>query len=250
MWVGIQLICEPVGAIEDKDIARQLESMNWYSEEFPPYNFVGEDELITGISVDILMAALNKVGANVPLENIKVIPWKEGYKHVLQDPGTALFSTTYTPEREQVMKFVGPIVPIRVSVITPRHKKTVIKDASDLGALKIGVVRDDVGDQLIRKFALSDDNIAKKDTLKQLTYFFQRGRVDAIAYASNVFSYSLKSSGANPNQFEEVFLLKEGHLGYAFHKSTSSEVLNKLQLAIDGLRANGTINEIIAQYTK
>jgi len=120
----------------------------------------------------------------------------------------------------------------------------------DLSALRIGVVRDDIGDQLIRKFALSDESIAKKDTLKQLSHYFVRGRVDAIAYATSVFSYSLKNAGQDPALYEEAFVLKEGQLGYAFHNSTSPEVLAPLQKAIDGLRADGTIDKIIASYNK
>jgi polar amino acid transport system substrate-binding protein len=250
LWTGLQFASLPLSAMPDAEVIRQLESFDWISEEYPPYNFRGEDDVVTGMAVDILMAGLKKVGATVPAKNIKILPWKEGYKRVQRKAGTVLFSTTYTPERQQVMKFVGPSVPIRVSIIAPKSKKLAVKDPSDLSPLKIGVVRDDIGDQLVRKFALSDDNIAKKDTLKQLSYFFQRGRVDVIAYVPGVYSHYLKNSDLDPNEFEEVYLLKEGHVGYAFHNSTAPEVLAKLQAAIDELRSDGTIDEIIAKYTK
>ena len=250
VWAAIQFFWVPLYAAEDREIARQLEALNWYSEEYPPYNYSGEDGIITGISVDILMAALDRTGARLDRKEIKILPWKEGYKRVLSEKGSVLFSTTYTPERQQMMKFVGPAVPVRVSVIALKSRKFVIGNAADLSTLKIGVVRDDIGDQLISKLAMSDDNIAKKDTLKQLSYFFQRKRVDAIAYASNVFSYSLKKSGLDPNEYEEIYLLKEGHMGYAFHYSTPAAVLVRLQKAIDDLHADGTIKKIIGSYIR
>lgn len=250
LWVGIIVPAPSLYAMSNEDVARTLESLDWISEEYPPYNFRGEDGIVTGMAVDILMAGLKKVDANVPAESIRILPWKDGYKRVQRNEGTVLFSTTYTPERQQVMKFVGPSVPIRVSIIAPKSKNLVIKDAADLSALKIGVVRDDIGDQLIRKFALSDDNIAKKDNLKQLSYFFQRGRVDVIAYVPGVYSHYLKNSGLDPNDYEDVYLLKEGHVGYAFHNATPPEVLARLQTAIDAIRSDGTIESIIAKYTK
>ena len=238
----------PQTALADTEAARQLEAMDWYSEEYPPFNYMGKDGVPTGMAVEILLAALEKVGANIAPENFKIVPWNESYKRVQRNPGTVLFSTTYTPERQRMMKFVGPSIPVRVSIIVPKSKNITVKDVADLAALKIGVVRDDIGDQLVRKFALSDDSIAKKDTLKQLSYFFERGRVDAIAYATSVFSYSVKNSGRDPALYEEAYVLKEGHLGYAFHNSTPPEVLEPLQRAIDALHADGTIDRIIASY--
>jgi len=238
----------PLFALTDEQAARQLEAMDWYSEEYPPFNYMGKDGVPTGMAVDILLAALNKIGANITPANFKIVPWNEGYKQVQRKPGTVLFSTTYTPERQRMMKFVGPSIPVRVSIIVPKSKNIIVKDVADLSALRIGVVRDDIGDQLVRKFALSDESIAKKDNLKQLSHYFERGRVDAIAYATSVFSHFVKNAGHDPAQYEEAFILKEGQLGYAFHNSTSPDVLARLQSAIDSLRADGTIDKIIATY--
>jgi len=250
IWLGALLATSPLSALTDEQAARKLEAMDWYSEEYPPFNYMGEDGVPTGMAVDILLAALKKIGADITPEKFKIVPWNESYKRVQRNPGTVLFSTTYTPERQRMMKFVGPSIPVRVSVIVPKYKNITINNVADLSTLRIGVVRDDIGDQLIRKFALSDESIARKDTLKQLSHYFARGRVDAIAYAADVFSYSMKKSGRDPSRYEEAFILKEGQLGYAFHNSTSAEVLAPLQKAIDSLRADGTINRIIAGYSK
>ena len=178
------------------------------------------------------------------------MPWTESYKTLQKTSGTALFSMTYTPERQRMMKFVGPSVPIRVSVIVRKKDKIKINTEADMAALKIGVVRDDIGDQLIRKLALSDEAIARKNTLKDLIYFFSRHRVNAVAYSPEVFFHYLKSTGDDPSIYEEVYILKKGQVGYAFNISTSPDVLAPLQRAIDELRAEGTINRIISSYTK
>ena len=235
-------------SMSPEDAAAALETFTWYSEEYPPYNFKGEDGRPTGMAVDILMAAFERAGVDLPPGDIKIVPWNRSYKFIQKKPKTALFSMTYAPERQTIMKFVGPSVPSNISVIAPTKKGFGKLTAADLGDLKVGVVRDDIGDQLMRKLALSDDVIQRKNSMRQLLFLLRTGRVDAVAYAVDVFKYAMTGSGNNPGDYEEVLVLKEGQLGYAFHNSTAPEVLAPLQKAIDELRADGTIKKIIAKY--
>jgi len=250
LCIGIQLSAVPAFAMTNQEAALKLEAMTWYAEDYPPFNYPDADGVPTGMAVEILMAAFAKIGAEIPAATFKIVPWTESYKTLQKNPGTALFSMTYTPERQRVMKFVGPSIPIRVSVIVRKTDKIKITTEADLAALKIGAVRDDIGDQLIRKLALSDDVIARKNTLKDLFYFFSHNRVNAVAYSPEVFFHYLKSTGGDPSLYEEAYVLKEGQVGYAFNMSTSADVLATLQRAIDELRVDGTIDRIISSYTK
>jgi len=247
---GLQLTAAPVSALTNQEAALKLEALTWYAEDYPPFNYPDSDGIPTGMAVDILMAAFDKIGANIPAASFRIVPWTESYKALQKNPGTALFSMTYTPERQRMMKFVGPSVPIRVSVIVRKSDRIIIKNEADLANLKIGVIRDDIGDQLIRKMALSDEAIAKKNTLKDLVYFFERHRVNALAYSPEVFFHYIKASGGDPGLYEEAYVLKEGQVGYAFNLSTPPDVLAPLQKAIDELRADGTVAKIISAYTK
>ena len=233
-----------------EEAAKKLESIKWYSEEYPPYNFKKADGTNTGMAVDILMAAFRKIGVGLTPKDINIMPWNRSYKFIQRKPKTALFSMTYTPERQQIMKFVGPSVPSNISIISAKKNRLTGIKAAELGKLKIGVVRDDIGDQLIRKYALSDDVIMRKNSLKQVLHLLNTGRVDAVAYAVDVFKWATKKSGGDPGSYEEILVLKKGQLGYAFHKSTDQEILIPLQKAIDQLRADGTIKRIINKYNK
>lgn len=237
-----------IGAPSASENAKKLEALHWYSEEYPPYNFAGQDGVPSGMAVDILIAAFAKIGVSTTREDIEIVPWNRSYKFIQRRPGTALFSMTYTPERRKLMKFVGPSVPSNISVVALKANRITVREVSDLGELKIGVVRDDIGDQLIRKLALSDGVMTRKNSLKQLLYLLETGRVDAVAYAVDVFYHSVKKANHDVDVFEEVFVLKEGQLGYAFHKSTAPETLAPLQQAIDELRDEGAIDKIIAKY--
>ena len=235
-------------AVSPQQAARMLETMNWYSEEYPPYNFKGEDGLPTGMAVDVLMAAFKKIGVGVVAADIKIAPWNRSYKFIQKRPGTALFSMTYTPERQQIMRFVGPSVPVNVSVIAPKKSSISARTPAELSELRIGVVRDDIGGQLIRKFAVSAEAIKRKNSIKQLLYLLGAGRIDAVAYAADVFNYAVRKSGGKPTDYEEIVVLKNGQLGYAFHRDTDPTVLQPLQKAIDELKAEGVIDKITAKY--
>ena len=242
------VVSTPTSALTSEEAARKLEAMTWYTEEYPPYNYKGDDGLLTGISVDILMAAFKKIGVGLTPGDIKIVPWNLSYKFIQKKPKTALFSMTYSPERLAIIKFVGPVVPNNVSVIAPRKKEMGTLTAKDLGRLKLGVVRDDIGDQLLRKFAISNDVIQRKNSLTQLLFLLHTGRVDAVVYSVVVFKHAMKQAGHNPNFYEEVMVLNKGWSGCAFHHSTEPTTLAPLQAAIDELHADGTIKKIIDSY--
>jgi len=248
LWVVFLL---PVSAKADSmsvnAAAQRLSKMVWYSEEYPPYNFK-KDGVAAGMSVDILMAAFRRVGVKVTPKDIRIVPWNRSYKYIQKKPGTALFSMTYTPERRKIMKFVGPAVSVRVSIIAPKKADLGKITADSLSEFDIGVVRDDIGDQLIRKFPLSSESIHRKNSLKQLFYLLRSGRVDVVAYAADVFSHAVRNAGDDPADYVELMVLKEGKMGYAFHNSTDPDVLAPLQKAVDELWADGTIAKIISAY--
>lgn len=231
-----------------EEAARQLEAMTWYTEEYPPYNFSNEEGLPTGMAVDILLAAFDKMDVKLSAKDLKITSWNRSYKYVQRKPGTALFSMTYTPERQKILKLVGPAIPLSISVIAPKESGIIIRSSEDLNQLKIGVVSNDIGDQLIKKLSLNNAVIKRINNSNQLFSLLKAGKVDVVAYSVDVFKTVIKKAGGTPSHYEGVHVLHEGQSGYAFHKLTDQRVLDHLQHAIDGLKSDGTIEKIIATY--
>ena len=251
LWIGVVctlLAIRPALGLTPEEAARQLAAMDWYTEEYPPYNFMGEDGVPTGMAVDILMAAFARIGVNLSPADLEIAPWNRSYKYIQTRPNTALFSMNQTPEREQIMRFVGPSIPSEVALIAPRALQLRVEQPGELGAFNIGVVRDDIGDQLLLPFNLDEAKVTRKNSLKQLLFLLKVGKIDMVAYASDVFLDSVKRSGGSPSEFEVVFSLRKGYMGYAFHQSTDPAVLAPLQSALDELRAEGEVDRIINSY--
>lgn len=248
LFLGISAVPAAPGAVTLDEAVKRLEAMTWYSEEYPPFNYQADGKA-AGMSVDILMAAFQKIGVDVTPADIEIVPWNRSYNFVRNRPGTALFVMTYSEERERIMKFVGPALPSRVSIIAPRDKGLSIDSPEDLAGLKIGVVREDIGDQLLRAVAPDGATVSKRNTLKALFYLMNSGRVDAVSYSLNVFRHAAREAGEDPNRYVELLVLKEAQLGYAFHNATNPAVLAPLQKALDELKADGTVDRIVARYT-
>jgi len=232
-----------------EDPRHAIENMHWMTEQYPPFNYVDEkDGKLKGITVDILMEMFKKVGVDKGRKEIAVLPWARGYRHLLDTPGSALFSTTYTVERLQHFKFVGPIMPTRVSIISGKDKSLKIDSVADMDRLTIGVVREDIGDQLIRALGVDDRAIKLNNSALSMVQMLSKGRLDAIAYAEDVAKYQLRIAGHDPRDYETVYVLQKSHMGYTFHKSTDPRVLEPLRKALDELRANGTVERIYHDY--
>lgn len=244
------LMLLPVALLSLSSTAQTVEETRWMSEEYPPYNYVDDDGVPKGVTFDILLKVFDKVGAKVDPKAIEFLPWARSYRAVQSDPATALFSMTYTPEREQLFDFVGPIIPSIIGVIAKKEKALKITDAAGLNTIKIGAIRDDIGDQLLRGAGVQDAAIDLSSSSEHMLKKLDSGRIDAIAYGTDIASWLLKKMQLDPNAYETVYVLKEGKMGYAFRKGTDPALLKKLQTALDELRADGSIEAISATYFK
>jgi polar amino acid transport system substrate-binding protein len=227
--------------------AQNLNDIQWLSEQYPPYNFV-ENNKPQGISFDVLIEILDLVGIDKNREDIKFMPWARSYKLVQKQPGTAVFSMTYTEERSKLFKFVGPILPSRVSLIAKKSRNLKINSARDMDQLKIGVVREDIGEHQLRELNVKRGAIKQSNHSYNIIQKLDKDRLDCIAYAKDVTFYIMKKYKIDPGNYEEVYLFQEGELYYAFHKETKDSILQPLQEALNSLKADGTVKKIIKKY--
>ena len=71
------------------------------SEEYAPLNFTQEGNF-TGQVTDVVKELLKITHTDATLD---VVPWEDGYKRVLTEPNTALFTTVMTPERKKHLQW-------------------------------------------------------------------------------------------------------------------------------------------------
>ncbi|MGK0399401.1 MAG: polar amino acid transport system substrate-binding protein [Gammaproteobacteria bacterium] len=243
-------------AVAEQDLAdpsqviQAIQNLNWITEEYPPFNYrdpsTGE---ITGASVEVLMQIFAKLGIKSDSINLKLYPWARGYHKVLNDAGTALFSTTYTLQRLQDMKFLGPIAPNVIAVTARKSRQLKIESVEDLDQLKISVVRDDIGEQLLLGQGVKPESIDSLNTGLSMVKKLASGRVDAVAYTFVTTLSLFERAKINPDDFEIIYILKQSNMGYAFHNDTDARILEPMRKALDELIIDGTRGKILSKYS-
>ena len=77
-----------------------------------------------------------------------------------------------------------------------------------------------------------------------------RGRIDLWAYGENVAMWELKANGLNPAEYESLHVLGSKYLYFAFHQDTLDSVIEKLQAALDSVKADVEYDKILDRYLR
>ena len=226
-----------------------LEQLRWYSEEYAPINFSGEDGIASGISIELLEAMMVHLDTPFSRSQVQILPWARGYRIAQEQPGACLFATTVTDTRREVFKFVEPAVEVGISIIAPKAAALQIDSMDALSSLQIGVVREDIGEQLLQETGL-ELRLVRTDSARGLMRMLAGGRFDAISYNDAVTFWTMREEDIDPNDFEIIHVLSRGVMGYACHRDTDPALLARLQQALDQLIADGTAANIQQRYIR
>ncbi len=229
-------------------MASGADDLTYMTEQYPPYNYE-ENGKVTGISVDLLSAMLKEMGSAKTAADFALLPWAQGYKRVQEEAGTCLFSMTLTDARKPLFKWVGPYIETNISVVAKKGAVS-IGSAADLGKYTFGVIRDDIGMQLLEENGLSQDKMDITAKMSSNLKKLERGRIDAVAYDQSVTMFMIKQAGMNPAEYEAAYVLKSGGLYFAFNKNVPDSLIAEFQQALDTLKADGTYQKILDRYLK
>jgi len=214
------------------------------TENLPPLNYV-KDGVLMGSSVEIVQEIQRRIGSNEP---IQVFPWARAYRLALEEANVVLFGMTYTKDRHDKFKWVGPLAKKRDILVAKKESSIKIKTLEDAKKVqRIGTLRDDTREMLLKQhgftnlYSVSDEQKnAKKLVL---------GRIDLWAYKIPGVKKVCELAGVDSNELEEVFHLREINLMIAFSKKTPDIIVKKWQNAFDEMIADGTLESIQRKWS-
>ena len=212
------------------------------TEEFPPYNHTQKGKL-KGISVEIMFEILKRL--ELP-NNIEVLPWTDAYDRVKNQDNQILFSTTRTPSREELFKWVGPLVPNNTVFFAKKGRKFDIKKLDDAKNIsKIGVYSDDFGELLLKEKGF--DNLeAVRDNIENVSKLVS-GDIDLWIINELTGKYMARSMGMS-NEIEKVYEVQKDYMYIAFSKSTPEATILKWQKVLDEIKSDGTYAQIFSNW--
>ena len=217
------------------------------TENFPPYNMAkngknfAQDENINGIAVDIVRAMFKR--AEVSYSLTLRFPWERIYKLALEKPGYGVFVMARLPDREKLFKWVGPIGPDDWIMLAKADSKISIESLDQARKYKIGAYKGDAIAETLAKQGLKPIVVLRdQDNAKKL----ESGQIDLWATGDPAGRYLARQEGVNG--LKTVLRFNSAELYLALNKDVPDDVVARLQAALDQLRKEGVVDEIMARY--
>ena len=209
------------------------------TENLPPLNYL-KDGVLVGPSVEIVKEIQRRVGSH---EQIKVYPWARAYKMALEDENIVLFGTTYTKERHDKFKWIGPLATKRDILVAKKGSGIKINSLEDAKKVKrIGTLRDDTRERLLNSLGFT--NLEPVSDEQKNAKKLVLGRIDLWTYKKPGLKTVCELAGVDYNEIEEVYHLRKIDLMIAFSKKTSDSIVQNWRNAFNEMLADGTIMQI------
>ena len=199
------------------------------------------DENISGIAADVIREMFQRAGIDYTLT--LRFPWERIYKMAMETPGYGVFVTARLPEREELFKWVGPIGPDDWVLLARADSTIQVDSLEQAGQYRIGAYKGDaIAEHLVAQglrptLALRDQINVEK---------LQSGAIDLWATGDPAGRFLAKQQGVNG--LKRVLRFDSAELYLALNRQVSDETVEKLQAALDQMRADGTIDTISGRY--
>ncbi|MHC8364733.1 substrate-binding periplasmic protein [Pseudomonas sp. ZT5P21] len=217
------------------------------TENFPPYNMArngknfAQDENISGIATDIVREIFKR--AEITYSLTLRFPWERIYKLTLEKPGYGVFVMARLPDREKLFKWVGPIGPDDWIMLAKADSKITLETLNDARKYKIGAYKGDAIAETLAKQGLNPIVVLRdQDNAKKLV----NGQIDLWATGDPAGRYLARQDGVTG--LKTVLRFNSAELYLALNKDVPDETVAKLQAALDQLRKEGVVDEIMARY--
>ncbi|MCK5162196.1 MAG: ABC transporter substrate-binding protein [Desulfobacula sp.] len=219
----------------------------YLTENFPPHNYEKNGRLV-GASVEILEMIWKHIGASKTRNDIKLIPWARGIKRLENEPNIVLFGMGFSPDRIKKFHWVGPYYDHALSLIAKKEKKIKIHALEDAKVFQIGVVREDVGHQMLMNFHFLKSKLDLSSDIDILYNKLNYNRFNLICYVEPAFFKYLAKHNLNKDLFEPVFQISNMRSGFGFSKKIPDSLIITFQKALDALKENNSIDIILKKY--
>lgn len=207
----------------------------WFTEDYPPFNYHVNGQ-VEGIAIQALKLVYRDLGWKLDDNEVMLLPWPRAYQMTLSNNNACIFSMTYTEERARLFQFIGPTMDNHVAIIGHKETDYHLPNLRSIGDLKIGVVKNDIGHQLLRQLGVDKESLVFLASGFELVQMLKLKRIDLIAYGDVIARYQFKRAGINPKHYRIVMPLRSSYLGFACNKAIDKRIIDKMNDALKVIR--------------
>ena len=215
------------------------------SDNYPPYNFLNEDGMPTGIDVDLATEAFGRMGYKI---EIIPISWEQKKKLLENGEIDCIMGCFSMKGRLDDYQWAGPYLYSRQMVAV--RKESEINTIQDLEGKKIAVQATTKAEDLFLHKIASDlpqmGQVNCFSTTNELYAALRKNYVDAIAGHEAMLGSLVRDGEDAYRMLDESIYTSE--LGIAFKKGTHEEVAQELTETLEEMRNEGITEEIVKKY--
>ena len=217
------------------------------TENYPPFNMAAggknfaREENLRGFAVDVLRETFRRAG--IAYEMTLRFPWTRIYQMALDNPDHGVFVTVRTPEREQQFKWVGPLAADAWVLLARADSPISLARVEEAGQYRVGAYKGDViAEELKAKGVPLSEALRDQENAHKL----QNGQIDLWATGDPSGRYLARQEGVSG--LKTVLRVEGGQLFLALNRQTPDEAVQRLQAALDKLRAEGFLAKAMSAY--
>ena len=208
------------------------------SADFPPYEYYENDKIV-GIDIEIMNAVCEKIGMTLE-------PQDMSFDSVIGAAQTgktdiAMSGITITEDRKNMVDFTIPYTSTAQSIIVVKDGEIAAK--ADLEGKKIGVQINTTGDtQVTEEFG--DDAVDRYQNGALAVESLKNGKVDCVVIDGEV-AKALVEANEGLEIIADAYSIEEYAIAL---KKGNTELLTKINDALEEILADGTIDKIMDKY--
>lgn len=220
----------------------QAPQLRLLTESSPPTSMRQGNQVI-GSGTEKIREIMARTGTGYTLE---LLPWRRAYTLAQQHPDVCLFSTTRTPEREDLFKWVGPTDEAEWVMLGRADRNYRLDTLEDARKLRIGTYNGDARDEYLRARGFRVD-AAPNDLINPRKLLL--GRIDLWA-ASLRRGTTLLTRNGWEDKIVPVLTFNRVGVYLACNPGVSTELVARMNAALEAMGRDGTMKRIDRKYEK
>ncbi|MDB5919338.1 MAG: transporter substrate-binding protein [Massilia sp.] len=228
-------VCSWTSAVE----APRLRLM---TESSPPVSML-ESGQVVGSGTEKVLEIMARTATAY---SIDLLPWRRAYTFAQHESNACLFSTTRTPERESLFKWVGPTDEAEWVLLGRADGNYNLHTLEDARKLRVGTYNGDVRDEYLRARGFRVDP-APNDMINARKLLLNR--IDVWASGLRRGSNLLARNGWE-HKIVPVLSFKQVGVYLACNPAVPTELIDKMNAALDAMQRDGTVKRIDRKYEK
>jgi polar amino acid transport system substrate-binding protein len=210
------------------------------TESAAPHSML-EGKRVVGIGADTVREIM--VRAHID-HTVEILPWKRAYTAALEHHDTCVFSTTRTPEREALFKWVGPIGEADWVLMARADRKIHLDSLDDARRYRIGTYNGDARDLYLRARGFDVDP-APNDLLNPRK--LMANRIDLWAASIRRGSVALERMGY-AGKIVPVLVFNKIRVYLACNRAVPDELRARMSTALESMEHDGSLQRIMHRY--